>query len=373
MIAPITTATYSVRLLDAPDVIIYGAGLNARRLLSDMTFLQPEFKGNISYIADSAPNKAGSELLGIPIMGIETLKKSRRDTPVLITPERGTQEITELLRSFGFENLYYYNWESYHAAIAAEAQITPSPSMYNSQKIAEAESLLSDEKSRLVFRAKLDSWFQAKHIELERLFESDQYFPEDIISLSKNEVFVDCGTMDGSTILDFARRTGRWKYIYGFEPVPVSYELTKAAMTSYKIGNSQIDQCAVGAHDGTITMCISKNNMGAHHSTEYDAVFPLDFTCALVNMEVGSRSLDGLALEHPPTFIKMDIEGGELDALKGAEGIIRKHRPKLAISAYHAPKHLFEIPLLIHQIYPDYKIYMRQHSLYFETVCYAVV
>ena len=76
---------------------------------------------------------------------------------------------------------------------------------------------------------------------------------------------------------------------------------------------------------------------------------------------------------NPPTYIKMDIEGAELEALWGARRILKEHSPVLAICAYHTSDHLWQIPLLIHAIQPDYKLYLRRYAEgAFELVWYAV-
>ncbi len=62
-------------------------------------------------------------------------------------------------------------------------------------------------------------------------------------------------------------------------------------------------------------------------------------------------------------FIKMDIEGSEYKAILGAKETIKKFKPKLAICVYHHPKDLYEIPLLIKNINPEYKIYFRINEL----------
>ena len=73
------------------------------------------------------------------------------------------------------------------------------------------------------------------------------------------------------------------------------------------------------------------------------------------------------------TFIKMDIEGMELEALKGAEETIRRCKPKLAICAYHKKEDLIEIPQYIKSIRPDYKLYLRAHEpTLSELVLYAI-
>lgn len=69
----------------------------------------------------------------------------------------------------------------------------------------------------------------------------------------------------------------------------------------------------------------------------------------------------------------MDIEGAELQALKGAENIIRRYRPKLAICIYHKPEDLYEIPQFIKSCHSDYKFYIRHYTdIFSELVLYAI-
>ena len=73
------------------------------------------------------------------------------------------------------------------------------------------------------------------------------------------------------------------------------------------------------------------------------------------------------------TFIKMDIEGAELEALRGAESIIRKQRPKLAICVYHKPEDIWTIPMYILSLQNDYRLFLRHYSFGdTETVLYAI-
>ena len=91
------------------------------------------------------------------------------------------------------------------------------------------------------------------------------------------------------------------------------------------------------------------------------------------DLEVESFALDSLLNEVPVTFIKMDIEGSELATLNGAEKVIRKNSPILTISAYHRQGDLWEIPILIHSLNPDYSFHLRPHMLEaWDLVCYAV-
>ncbi len=84
-------------------------------------------------------------------------------------------------------------------------------------------------------------------------------------------------------------------------------------------------------------------------------------------------SIDKVLQGKEATFIKMDIEGSELAALQGAKETIQKYRPKLAISLYHKPEDMLEIPNYILNIVPDYKLYLRHYATnLWETVLYAI-
>ena len=72
-------------------------------------------------------------------------------------------------------------------------------------------------------------------------------------------------------------------------------------------------------------------------------------------------------------FIKMDIEGSELAALKGGENVLRRDRPRLAISLYHRIDDFFAIPLWIDGLGCGYRFYLEHYSIHGEeTVLYAI-
>lgn len=73
------------------------------------------------------------------------------------------------------------------------------------------------------------------------------------------------------------------------------------------------------------------------------------------------------------TFIKMDIEGAELDALRGAEELIKANKPKLAICLYHHVHDLWTIPLYVKSLVPEYKLFCRENRSGTEFVMYATV
>jgi len=84
-------------------------------------------------------------------------------------------------------------------------------------------------------------------------------------------------------------------------------------------------------------------------------------------------ALDNICGNVPVTYIKMDLEGSEMHALKGAKSTILKNKPKLAISLYHNQSHLVDIYKFISGLNLGYKFYFRIHTkVGSDVVLYAV-
>ena len=73
------------------------------------------------------------------------------------------------------------------------------------------------------------------------------------------------------------------------------------------------------------------------------------------------RISDSVLNGRPCTYLKMDVEGAEREAIAGARQTIERDRPKLNIAAYHRSEDFFELPLLIHSLCADYALYLRHH------------
>ncbi len=88
---------------------------------------------------------------------------------------------------------------------------------------------------------------------------------------------------------------------------------------------------------------------------------------------IEATSIDESVSGDKVTFIKLDVEGAEYEALVGAKNTITKHHPRMAISIYHKPEDIFTLPELIMEMEPDYKFYLRHYQMSrFETILYCV-
>jgi hypothetical protein len=124
------------------------------------------------------------------------------------------------------------------------------------------------------------------------------------------------------------------------------------------VGPMIIEECAAGSHEHKMLFATT-GTAGSSLGAGAD--------------QVRVRPLDDILNGHTPTFIKLDVEGAEKDALLGARRTIEQHAPVLAVCLYHRPSDLWELPLLLRSMNPQYSLYLRRYSdECWETVCYAV-
>ncbi|MDR0516773.1 MAG: FkbM family methyltransferase [Fibromonadaceae bacterium] len=188
----------------------------------------------------------------------------------------------------------------------------------------------------------------------------EQYFGLDFINFSDNEIYVDVGCFDGYTIEKFIQFCGgKYKKIYGMEPDPINFDITKKCITNK--GFENVALIAKGAWSKEDILSFSNNASGSSKISSEGVI------------KVPVTSIDEMVGDDAVTFIKMDIEGTELEALKGAVKTISRNKPKLAICVYHNAIDILEIPIFIDSLISDYKYYLRHHTnSYPETVLYAV-
>ncbi|MDL2263819.1 FkbM family methyltransferase [Synergistaceae bacterium OttesenSCG-928-I11] len=217
-------------------------------------------------------------------------------------------------------------------------------------------SMLSDDTSRgvLLDRMRLMLlWKPMRVSPIEHL-----YFEPGIINLNADEVFVDGGFFDGETSLMFADKTkGRFAHIFAFEPSKIPIEANK--LNGHE--NFTLITKGLWAHDKLLNF----SDVGRASSC----------VCENGDISISVTSIDNYFNDKTlvPTFIKLDIEGSEKQALLGAKRIISTFKPKLAISVYHRPEDLNEIPEIIKNFNNGYDFYLRHYTeSSCDTVLYAV-
>ncbi len=171
----------------------------------------------------------------------------------------------------------------------------------------------------------------------------DQYL-EDFMHYDR-EIFVDAGGFDGDTTEEFCRRYPNYQHVYFFEPSQRNMNAAKQRLQS--MANIEFKEIGLSDVSGELSF---NADSGSASSVSLDGTETISVT-----------TLDE-AIPGPVSFIKMDLEGWEMNALSGSVLHIKEFSPKLAISVYHSSRDFLRVPEFIKSINRDYKIYLRHYT-----------
>lgn len=191
--------------------------------------------------------------------------------------------------------------------------------------------------------------------------EAEQYFDADIMIPRQGEALIDGGCFNCGTDEFFIKWcSGDYHKIYAFEPDRKNYE--NCIKVSKEDGIRNIEILNKGLWDCTTELpFMEAGDAGSKISGETG------------NKVISTVKVDDIVGNDRISLIKLDVEGAELKALRGAEQTIRRCRPRLAICVYHKPEDIMEIPEYVLSLHSDYKIFFRHYSLsHIETVMYAI-
>jgi FkbM family methyltransferase len=194
----------------------------------------------------------------------------------------------------------------------------------------------------------------------------EQYCLPGVVEPGPGWITLDVGAYKGETAIWLADRSGRDGAVYAFEPDPsVAGTLTANIERNRSAGQSRICVVPYGVGATPGKQSFAGVVGGASHVDDTG-----DMTIDVTTID---RAVDELRVDHVD-FIKMDIEGGEVDALRGAKETLRRFSPRLAISVYHRPNDLPDIARKILETRPDYSLYLSHKSPNWdETVLFACV
>lgn len=310
----------------------------------------------IRFICDNNPNKWGSMLWGLEVISPAKLPDIYPAYNVLILVPFEDQIIPQLQqlpvppKDIFRLDLYFEedNSADYFRGVQEDFNW-----IYN--QLADEESKDTYE-SVIRYRINRDPAYLRK-IALPR---RTQYFPDTLDGsqfLSPDEIFVDAGAFIGDTVEGFlAASEGRYRAIYALEPEANNFQKLLGSLQGKP--NIFCVQAALGDEEKQIRFLADDSGSKADVSGGETA-------CV--------KTLDGLLRDIPVTYLKMDVEGMECAALRGAKQLIQKHHPKLAICTYHSNADMVQVPKLILNLDPSYRLYFRHYTnALVETVCYAI-
>ena len=354
------------KLLSEKKIILYGAGDG---LITFSAFVLFRYNLKAEAVLDKKYRK-GDYWYDIPLYSpLEYLPTNdeKENAIVIITVGKIEyhQDVLDNLRSLGFKNIVFaVDIYEYHLPSVSEDLREKNVDYYlNSRElILESLALFRDEESSEVFMRFMETHLKRKQVFIPSHPIEEQYFPSDITLKRGNRRVINCGSYNGDTAIKICTL---WEIesLACFEPDLENFSLLRRNLEKY--------------HPDLETKLI------LYPCGVYSSETQLRFTGSKrINSMIsymGESVIQGVALDHVlpgfrPDFINMDVEGAELEALMGAETLIRESRPDLAICVYHSPAHVWEIPLFINSLGLGYEFYLRNYTSYSsETVLYATV
>lgn len=350
MLENITEAPLWERLKNTTKpIVLYGMGNGADMIIEVLE----SFGISFSDVFASDEFVRGHYFHEKKVLTLKEIKEKYDDFIILMTFAVHNDEMLSRIKNLASE----YEFYAPTVPIAGKGLFTIDYIKENEELFDKAYELLSDEKSKRDFIDVLNFKISGKVEYLFRCHYDKMQLYREILSLDDTETIVDLGAYDGDTIREFLDVTnGEYRKIIAFEPDEKNFRKLKRK-TSHL---SDIEYHNLGAWDKAETLCFAKK--GGRNSRQSDN-----------GIEISFNSVDNIVNEEV-TFIKMDIEGAELRALEGAKKTIQLYKPKLYVCAYHRNEDFFAIPLKIHELYGDYKIFFRCHPYIpaWETNFYAI-
>ncbi len=208
-----------------------------------------------------------------------------------------------------------------------------------------AYDLLSDEESKRVFEEMYRFQFTGDLSHLFSVESSREEALRNILCLSDSEHILDLGAYRGDTLEEIRNLFGSFACAVALEPDRKSFEKLlryaedKEGITAlpYAVWNEEREFSFFGG--------------GGRQSTLYGEG----------KYTVRAVAVDDIIEDRKITYVKMDVEGAEKEALEGMKTLLKTQKPKLSIAAYHRSNDLITLIPLIKSINPDYKIYLRHH------------
>ncbi|MCW8130861.1 MAG: FkbM family methyltransferase [Planctomycetota bacterium] len=349
-------------------IVLFGAGNLGRMTLRGLR------KAGVQPLAfaDNDRRKWGQTSEGLPVLAPEEAARrygAGAAFVVCVWNATGTHRYVKSLaqlrglgcaRVCSFQHLY---WKHPEALLPYLLYDLPHKVLEKREAVRAAADLWHDEASRGEYLAQVAWRLTGDFSLLPEPLACLDYEPPGVYRMLPEEVFVDCGAYIGDTLDSLFVKQGRpFRAYHAMEPDPGTFAKLNASVAAL----APEIRARVVTHD----LAASSHWHEASFSADGSEAAALS---AQGNVRVRCGPLDEALKDAAPTFIKMDIEGAEQDALKGAANLIRKHRPVLAICVYHKQSDLWEIPLLIRSISADYRFFLRPHLPEgMQSVCYAV-
>ncbi|MCC0033732.1 MAG: FkbM family methyltransferase [Hoeflea sp.] len=142
--------------------------------------------------------------------------------------------------------------------------------------------------------------------------------------LNPGDYVIDCGAHSGRHTIPMARRVGSSGHVFAFEPLPSAFAALKNNLSSHSISNATIENIALGEVEGQ-TQFVYVPEFPEYSGFKERVYHDEGIERTIINVPV--LRLENKKFPGKVKYIKIDAEGGDLIIMRGARGLIEKHRP----------------------------------------------
>ena len=352
-------------------VVLYGTGDGADKILARLTM-----EGiSVSAVFASDEFVRGQRFHGYTVRKYSELLSVREKIIVLIS--FASQLPVMLARFYELEQVHE-TYAPHVPVFSGDEAVTPDWINKYEAELQTVYNRLADEVSRETFASALNYKLSGKISYLRQCTTRREDDLHEIFSFGGAETYVDAGAYDGDTVKEFLKLTGcKYKNIYAVEPDPKNYKKLTDFVRQNALEHVECIPAGVWSECGVLELTGNGGRQSTLWSTQesQDKTVNAGATYTPDNRDRARKktkkqivdvvSVDSVLGTDYASYIKFDVEGVEKEALKGSKEHLIPDRdgnlPKLFIAAYHHDEDLFVLPLLLWELQPRFRIYLRKH------------
>ncbi len=329
-------------------IVMYGMGNGADKILAVME----KYGIEVADFFASDGFVRGHSFHGKRVLSYKEVTEKYKDMLVVISFASALPEVLER----------FYEISEAYETVAPDVPVSGNTLFtmeYYQEHAADFENvyrMLADEESQMIFSNILEYKISGKIEYLKDAISDEQKVNDEIICPKDIHAYADLGAYNGDTVrrmLDIAKNL---KTVYAMEPDIRNYKKLQKYAEEEKRATVYAYPFAAWNKRETLTFRVQGNRNSTLSQNGTDGIPVVQSKERIVAAE----SVDAILREKPVDYMKFDVEGAELQALEGSANTIKTYYPRLLVSLYHRSEDLFALPLLIHEMAPRYRFYLRR-------------
>lgn len=333
---------------EGKPIVLYGMGNGADKIISVL-----ESKGMaFADVFASDDFVRGQFFHGKKVLRLSEAEEKYEDFNILVSFGSSLPSVMNKIKEIAARHTLY----APDVSVAGENLFDAEFFYNNEEKILAARELLADERSKEVYdeliRYKLDG--KITHFDVT---DREGGVFSNVLS-GGYEVYCDLGAYTGDTVEEALSRFPEIEKIIAFEPSPKTFAKLQNNTANFSDKDiTLVNACAWNGNGTAVFTDGSGRNSTLAGSKEQSGK---TLSGAKIKEIATARPDSYMDFSGKPLLIKFDVEGAEKEAIEGSQKAIRSNLTELCVSLYHRSEDIFSLPLLIHKLLPDHKLFIEK-------------